>query len=895
MVSQLERKHPSRNRSQTAALFVRGWPRLAFLIATLAPLAGVTSVHDQYVQQIYPNARTGFTYMYNYYLPPAGSSTPWWPSWSSDGKSLAFAMHGSIWTIRIGESTAREIAYAPEYLSSPEWSPDGNWMVYTAEDFGQNINLVLRDLRTGRTVPLTTGAFLNLDPAWSPDGKRLAWVTTEPNGYFNIRVMEIESGRKGKVIEVTTDHRFGRDRLYFGDYDLHISPTWSPDGKELIFVSNRGVLLGSGDIWRAPVEPDVMNSGHAHEIHSEQTLYRTRPDWSPDGKRIIYSSHLGGQYNNLFVLPARGGQPYKMTFGEYDCFHPRWSPDGEWIAYISNEQGLPQLKLLKSWGGEQKLIKLNTLEWSRPMGTVEVEIIDAATGRLTPARVYAQASDGKPYTPEDSYERVSTLNQHLFHTPGHFSSAVPPGPYSLKAVKGFEYEPAEETVQVEKGATRHIRLVLRPARDWKSRGWHSGSNHIHMNYGGNLHNTPENLYMMNAAEDADVIGHQIANKDNRILDYQYFVPGRTLNPVSTPERLMISGEEYRPPFYGHISLFNLTDHLISPFLTGYEGTALASLYPSNTDIFLEAKKQGAIGAYVHPWNTPGDPLDYDLGGAKGFPVDLALHASSYLELWSAANKSAFIPWYHALNLGFHVPVTGGEDSISNLHRTRLVGAVRGYFFLGSEKLSWPNYMAAMLKGRGFVTNGPLLDLHLNEAMPGDDLNLTSSEPLHVHALMESIVPIDHLQLIFNGKVVEDIPLTGDRRRAVFDKEMRVRESGWFTLLAFADRPELPVEDNYPLATTNAVYVHVDGRPVRDKQSAEYFVKWIDHLTEMASRDPGWRSEREKEHVLSQFHEAREVFVKLARDAEISSAPLPGKIRSVTRNDNEKKSISQFKP
>ena len=221
------------------------------------------------------------------------------------------------------------------------------------------------NLEINQATALTSGNHLNLDPAWSPDSKRLAYVSTAPNGYFNISVMELHNGEKGNVVAVTRDHRFGRARLYFGDYDLHISPTWSPDGQELIFVSNRGIPLGSGALWRAPVEADVMNSGKAKLIQKEETLYRTRPHWSPDGKRIIYSSHLGHQYTNLFVLPAVGGEPYKMTFGEYDSFHPRWSPDGEWIAYISNQEGLPQLKLLKSWGGQQQLVRIQSKRWSR--------------------------------------------------------------------------------------------------------------------------------------------------------------------------------------------------------------------------------------------------------------------------------------------------------------------------------------------------------------------------------------------------------------------------------------------------------------------------------------------------------------------------------------------------
>src|SRR5213594_1109549 len=112
---------------------------------------------------------------------------------------------------------------------------------------------------------------------------------------------------------------------------------------------------------------------------------------------------------------------------------------------------------------------------------------------------------------------------------------------------------------------------------------------------------------MAAAEDLDVIAALVANKDNRIFDYQYFTGD--VHQISDGRRILFFNEEYRPPFYGHVSLINLRKHLISPFTTGYEGTAIESLYPSNTDMLRAAAEEGALGAYVHPFSGTADPLD----------------------------------------------------------------------------------------------------------------------------------------------------------------------------------------------------------------------------------------------------------------------------------------------
>ncbi|MDE0476364.1 MAG: CehA/McbA family metallohydrolase, partial [Gammaproteobacteria bacterium] len=767
-------------------------------------------------------------------------------------------MSGSIWSVDPETGIATELARSGDYLSSPNWSPDGRWLVYTADPGGGPIQLEILDTHTGETRRLTDDDQIYVDPRFSPDGRRLAYVSTQSNGYFDIYIREIANGSwAGEEVAVSYDNSFGRDRLYFGAWDMHISPAWLPSGDELLIVSNRDVPLGSGNVYRIPARENGIDERVA--VLQEQSLYRTQPDVSLDGRRFVYSSTAGAadQFNNLYVQPTTGGEPYKLTFFEHDAFHPRWSPDGEWIAFISNEGGLPQLTLLETYGGALRTVTIQERRWMEPMGTLTVTTL-GDNGEPVGARVHLTASDGKHYTPAHEYSRVSRAGDRIFHHAGVFQVELPPGPARMLVTRGFEHEPQEFDLNIEAGENHRIGVHLREISDLSDEGWYSGSTHVHMNYGGNLHNTLENLMMMSEAEDQDVVAEQVANKDNRILDHQFFVPGGGAHPLSRDDMVLVVGQEYRPPFYGHVFMFGMTDHLISPFVTGYEQTAIESLYPSNTDMFRKAKAQGAITGYVHSFFN-GDPLEGTLGGAKGFIVDAALEAADAVE-WSTP-QDGYPPLYAVWSNDIRAAVVGGEDSISNLQATPLVGSMRTYVRTPDGKLSMEGWFDGMRAGHAFVSSGPLLDVRVDGRIPGEELALPAGgREVTVAIRAWGIVPMRTATVVMNGEVVEEIPFGGDRRSLEVERTLRVDRSSWIHVRVQGDPEDrFPLDTSYPLALTNPVWVTVGGTPVRSRSAADYALRWIDKLQTMAELWPGWRSDAEKEHVYAQFDEARAIY------------------------------------
>ena len=834
---------------------------LSTLVSTFIVTLLLSSTLQAQPSPYYSAALSGGNYMHNFYFPPSPSSTPWAPDWAPDGESLAVAMQGSIWEVDPDTGNAYELTYNEAYHSSPDWSPDGRWIIYTADYDHQRIQLEIYDTQTGESKKLTDDQAIYTDPVFSPDGTQVAYVSTNPSGYFNVYIRAIADGMWiGEPIAVTRDNDYGSNRLYFGRWDMYITPAWLPTGDELLLVSNRDVPLGSGNVLRVPaIEDGILQ---ATTVLSEQTLYRTRPDVSIDGRRFIYTSTSGSadQFNNLYVQPTVGGEPYKMTFFQHDAFHPRWSPDGEQIAFISNEPGLSQLMLLETYGGKLTEVAIKEQHYKRPTGIVSFRVTNAQNSEVTHNRVHLEAADGKFYAPTNAYARAGTVGDQIFHNGGEFQVTLPVGESSFTFVKGFEYFPQSIDVDVEEGEVTHLNIALEKMTDMAAKGWYNASTHVHANYAGNLHNTLENLMMMSRSEDQDLVLEQVANKDNRILDYQYFVQGGGPHPVSEPDQIVVVGQEYRPPFYGHVFMFGMEDHLISPFVTGYEGTAIESLYPSNTDMFLKAKAQGAVTGYVHPYNGETDPLDGNLGGGKGFIVDAALGTTDALE-WSDAGTAGFYPLYAVWNNGLHVTATGGEDSISSLHRSKLLGSFRTYVYTGNAGLDMDAWFDSLLAGRAFVSSGPLLEMQIGTALPGDTVDLPANGgTVTVSGQLRSITELDEVALVCNGELVDTFGLGRNRNSLDLSYELNIERSGWCHLRTEGEASErFPMDVTYAQAFTNPIWFQVGDEPIRNPQSTDYALRWIDRLQELADAWPGWRSETERAHVFGQFEQARQVY------------------------------------
>jgi hypothetical protein len=609
------------------------------------------------------------------------------------------------------------------------------------------------------------------------------------------------------------------------------------------------------------------------QVRNEETNWKARPDWARDGRRVVYSSYLGRQRNQLWLTTSDGGDPFELTYCECDHTRPRWSRDGRRIAFVSNEGGNVSLHVVAVPGGAVENVVAASRRYLHPTGTLTLSVGDAA-GNPMPVRLSVTGADGRGFAPDTAWRRaddgfdrkVRPFELTYFHARGAATLTLPAGRYTVQATRGLEYAAVTRSVDVQAGATTTSRLRLERLMDLPARGWWSGDLHVHMNYGGAYRNDAAHLRAQAEAEDLHVVENLIVNKEQRIPDIAVF-RGRP-DSVSTAATIVAHDEEYHTSWWGHTGHLGLTRSLILPNYAGYANTAAASLFPDNAAIADLSHAQGGVSGYVHPFDPPApDPSGAD-PITNALPVDVALGKVDYVEIVGFSDhRTTAEVWYRLLNSGFRVPAGGGTDAMANFASLRGPVGMNRVFVRSGAKLDYRGWLDALKAGRTFASNGPLLSFTLDGREVGEEIALPAgAHRLVARVSLRSIVPVERLEIVANGAVVEAVPLDAGGTRADAAIALPITQSGWFTLRAWSSGATEPVLDVYPFATTSPIYVTVDGRPIRNADDARYFVHWIERVEAAAAAHAGWNDETEKAEVFARLAAAKAVFQRRADEA-----------------------------
>ncbi len=316
-----------------------------------------------------------------------------WPSWSPDGKHLAYETNHrherDIWVVNLetGETVQRTLDYAG-YDGQPSWSPDGNWITFVSN----------RDDGTILLVPALGGVERRLvqydellrSPEWSPNGSDLAYIKQSPEGGMlettNLSTQEIRqfplqgpgpyfgnlspspsgrfcayaSGLPGAehvgiwLLDLTTGEC---SPVTSGqDWDWH--PRWRTDDRAVYFLSKRA---GTGDLWVQRLNARGRPAGAPEQLTTGVGIHRMA--FSPDGSQLAYAKGTGLRPPmNLWRIPLTGDRvatwedTEQLTFDLARAMRLDLSPDGRMIAFSSNRSGSWRIWEIPAAGGTPRQI-----------------------------------------------------------------------------------------------------------------------------------------------------------------------------------------------------------------------------------------------------------------------------------------------------------------------------------------------------------------------------------------------------------------------------------------------------------------------------------------------------------------------------------------------------------
>jgi hypothetical protein len=435
--------------------------------------------------------------------------------------------------------------------------------------------------------------------------------------------------------------------------------------------------------------------------------------------------------------------------------------------------------------------------------------------------------------------------------------------------RGMEYIPESIDFEAPVAGRHDYELRLRRWSNMAEAGWRSGDVHVHLHYGGEYQLRPEDAALVQQGEDVHFMNMMVANSGSGYVNDQAWFTGRD-HELSDADHILRWGEEYRNNFYGHLCMYGIED-LVPPIYSGFRLSEHPHDLPANAHAADHCHSVGGTLSYAHPLFGSAD-LDRVFAEvrtveAKELPVDVALGKIDALDVMSYPSLDLEVSelWYRLLNCGFRLPATAGTDTFMNFGGTGIFSnppAGNRVFVQLDGPFTTESWCEGVKVGRTFVTNGPMVQLHVEGHPVGARLAARPGESYIVEAEAQSYMPIERLQLIVNGSVVAEGDVEWSGRRATLRQSLQADASCWIAarVLGAGDRLVL----GGPLfAHTSPVYVSVAGAPVADPAAARYFMEWIDRLTALCRSDGRYPDEASRDEVIALFTSAREVYERMA--------------------------------
>ncbi len=239
-----------------------------------------------------------------------------------------------IYVVDVDGTNRRNLTNHRSRDSGPSWSPDGRQIAFSSDRAaGQGIYIMEANGRLQRLLTDFGAGPL----AWSPDGRRLAFVAYV-DGNLDIYVIDAvvpERWERPAVPQRLTEDP-ARDSW----------PSWSPDGRQIAFESDRQEDKAQAGIY-------VMDADGGNPRNLTPVWSAHQPSWSPDGQQIAFASGRGGTMG-IWVMDADGGNPRNLTDEWGGDEAPSWTSDGQHIIFQSYRDINYEVYVMEADGTDQR-------------------------------------------------------------------------------------------------------------------------------------------------------------------------------------------------------------------------------------------------------------------------------------------------------------------------------------------------------------------------------------------------------------------------------------------------------------------------------------------------------------------------------------------------------------